>query len=384
MVAGKVKVLLWFLIMISLYILFQDYTIFVFLVISIIGFIINGILVAMSPGKVKINLSCKKVMGKNEVGYCKIKAQNLSKMLIPKVRCCLEIENFTTGEILSEFIDFSLFKKSEEEIEYKISSEFCGCIVIRAKKLVYYDLFGIFSFSEDIENTAEIVVLPDAFNCNLDVSSTITENYESVTYSEVKKGKDPGETFGVRDYMEGDSINSIHWKLSSKFDKTLVKELGLPVENSILILLDTSTSARYKNNSKVIDSLMKVFLSISQSLLENQFTYTMAWYDYKLETFVNYEVKSLEELSFMISEVLKVRREKDEGSIIEKVFWEKFDEKYAHTVIITDNDLLDSLLDKDGGSELSIIRYGEEEYDSESITTFTSENMEDRLCYIRI
>ena len=42
----------------------------------------------------------------------------------------------------------------------------------------------------------------------------------------------------LRDYREGDRLSRIHWKLSQKMGRTLVKELGLPLSDHLLFLLD--------------------------------------------------------------------------------------------------------------------------------------------------
>lgn len=39
-----------------------------------------------------------------------------------------------------------------------------------------------------------------------------------------KKGYDATEVFELREYQPGDSIRTIHWKLSEKFDTVLVRE----------------------------------------------------------------------------------------------------------------------------------------------------------------
>jgi uncharacterized protein (DUF58 family) len=37
--------------------------------------------------------------------------------------------------------------------------------------------------------------------------------------------------------MKGDSIKNIHWKMSAKMGKTMVKELDTPNDNSVMIFI---------------------------------------------------------------------------------------------------------------------------------------------------
>ena len=47
---------------------------------------------------------------------------------------------------------------------------------------------------------------------------------ESFRYSGSRPGDDPGETFDIREYREGDSIRQIHWKLTGKMDRLIIRE----------------------------------------------------------------------------------------------------------------------------------------------------------------
>ena len=54
-----------------------------------------------------------------------------------------------------------------------------------------------------------------------------------------RPGDDPSEPFGLREYQADDRL-SIHWKLSEKTDALMVRQLGLPVDDTLLLVLDNS------------------------------------------------------------------------------------------------------------------------------------------------
>ena len=41
------------------------------------------------------------------------------------------------------------------------------------------------------------------------------------------RGYDPSELFDVREFQNGDRLQSVHWKLSARTDELMVKELSL-------------------------------------------------------------------------------------------------------------------------------------------------------------
>ena len=61
---------------------------------------------------------------------------------------------------------------------------------------------------------------------------------ESFRYSGARPGDDPGETFDIREYQEGDSIRQIHWKLTGKLDKMMIRQRSFPVDDTVLILAE--------------------------------------------------------------------------------------------------------------------------------------------------
>src|SRR5699024_12483768 len=48
---------------------------------------------------------------------------------------------------------------------------------------------------------------------------------ESSSYEINNRGTDGLEMFGIKKYSHEDNLNHVHWKLTSKFDELIVKEL---------------------------------------------------------------------------------------------------------------------------------------------------------------
>ena len=67
--------------------------------------------------------------------------------------------------------------------------------------------------------------------------SSSIEN-DGVIYDKYRKGNDKTEIFDLRDYEKGDDRRSIHWKLSSKLNKTVVREFSRPNNYKTMILCD--------------------------------------------------------------------------------------------------------------------------------------------------
>lgn len=104
------------------------------------------------------------------------------------------------------------------------------------------DLFGLWASGAISCDTEYLTVQPELFIPNVAFAGKRDVLRGWGTLVHARPGTDPSETFSIREYLPGDPIRQIHWKLSQKNDTTMLRELGLPVAEETLLLLDTSAS----------------------------------------------------------------------------------------------------------------------------------------------
>ena len=61
---------------------------------------------------------------------------------------------------------------------------------------------------------------------------------DSDIYDDIRPGYDPSELFDVREFQNGDRLQSVHWKLSARTDELMVKENSLPKACAVAIVAD--------------------------------------------------------------------------------------------------------------------------------------------------
>ena len=177
-------------------------------------------------------------------------------------------------EKLTTFVD----AKNEQFLSVFFSSLYCGNISFTIDSILLYDYLSLFRFYKKINEEIHVSILPE-FHVIED--KMVWENpnvlVESDQYSTTKSGDDSSEIFSIHEYREGDRINHIHWKLSLKEDVLMVKEFGLPLDCSVVILVEL-----YKNNLRSleeVDKTLQVVLSLSFSMITMQQKHYIAWYD---------------------------------------------------------------------------------------------------------
>jgi uncharacterized protein (DUF58 family) len=95
----------------------------------------------------------------------------------------------------------------------------CGAYSVQVTKFAVYDLLGFFHLRLKAESKNKIIVKP------MPVMPDIMPNMSGFKAKNLRKSKLPNsEIYDIRDYQKGDSIKTIHWKISAKKDELLVKE----------------------------------------------------------------------------------------------------------------------------------------------------------------
>ena len=166
--------------------------------------------------------------------------KNEGAAFLPRLELKVKCRNLRTGEEQIQTVSLSLLPKQEKHLRFTLSCPHCGRVEMSILSASCQDLFGLFSKQAAMEATGELTVLPVLFPMEVSLQEHDMATPDSDTYSATKPGSDPGETFAIREYIPGDAIRKIHWKLSEKTDKLMTREFGLPVVNEVLLLLETS------------------------------------------------------------------------------------------------------------------------------------------------
>ena len=157
-----------------------------------------------------------------------------------RVQAVVHCRDLLTGEETRSTARFPVSGKSEAQAVCDFRPPRCGKLALTLSELRVFDLFGLVGAKKPVELSAPSLVLPDIWPVELSVSERQSPDMDSDEYSMYHPGDDPSETFALREYLSGDRIKNIHWKLSEKTDHLMVRQLGLPVNNSILLVLDNS------------------------------------------------------------------------------------------------------------------------------------------------
>lgn len=176
----------------------------------------------------------------------------------------------------------------------RIESPHCGKLTVEVERVVIRDPFGLFRCKRQVDIQGSLLVLPNSFEMAIELQAPDAPDMNSDEYSAIRPGDDPSALFGIRDYREGDPLHSIHWKLSSKFKRMIVKERSLPVANAVLLLWDNCPSQAF--SAEAADHACEALISVSQALADLYVPHQIAWFNRETGLMELLSIASLDDL----------------------------------------------------------------------------------------
>src|SRR5699024_3464720 len=203
--------------------------------------------------KVLFDIKTEGIIFKNELGRLLIEGKNNSIVPIPIATIYLEFENKITNELGTKKVSLSINSRESVSLPLDVSSQYCGQIQVSVNQVRYYDFLGILTRELEVSSVSQLFVLPETYPINIMISDSNLDFVESSSYEINNRGTDGLEMIGIKKYSHEDNLNHIHWKLTSKFDELIVKELTETVNDTFLILIDlTIENEKSKNHPAVI------------------------------------------------------------------------------------------------------------------------------------
>lgn len=148
-----------------------------------------------------------------------------------------------------------------------------GYAGIEIKALYVYDMLGF--FSGKLKGRAEkisLLIMPEPEKINISMPKI---PYVSGDESEIfieDRNKDNSENFEIREFADGDAIKKIHWKLSMKMDKIMVRDTVKGINTNIYVFVDLCLDSRFEKK-------MEMAVSMAFELIRNGYPIYISWLD---------------------------------------------------------------------------------------------------------
>lgn len=148
-----------------------------------------------------------------------------------------------------------------------LATAHCGAYAYSFSRGKMTDYLGLFSFKMRLPELGVLRVwpTPEAPEPLPNLSRFQARAYRP------KHGGGFSEIHDMREYRPGDSMRDIHWKLSAKTDKLIVREAQEPDRRYVLLTLDLTGERRDA------DRKLAILLWVSRWLLEHEAAHFVCW-----------------------------------------------------------------------------------------------------------
>ena len=218
--------------------------------------------------------------------------------------------------------------------EIPFPAERCGEIIVDCQEAYVYDLLGLFRVPIASFGEMSTVVFPQQVRMQVEMSrDTYGRPCEEGTVQN-RRGNDPSEMFDIREYIPGDDMRSIHWKLSSKTDTLILREPSDPSHYSLVVLIDLGMEhADGPVSTGELNAALAYSVGIMEKLIRQNVSYCIA---IPTKTGLRiYEIREERNLRQFFAMWFGVPVQKHAGTGLQLFLSEHLEQKFTRLLILT-------------------------------------------------
>ena len=188
----------------------------------------------------------------------------------------LEIDSIMFGETRQQLLTLPLRGKAHS-FHAELPTELCGETRLRCGAVHLTDALELFRFRCSAFPEVRTVLYPQPAELELLLSREAVGAAEADGLMQNRRGSDPSEIFDIRDYVPGDDIRTIHWKLSCKTDGLIVRQASDPSHYDVALLPDLGLSwPGGSPTAAEFNSAVAVTITLGEELLRQGTAFCLA------------------------------------------------------------------------------------------------------------
>lgn len=304
-------------------------------VFAILYMVISTFFVSCGVKKTEVRIITEQ---KEEANQATIVLNNTGNF--PVMNCLLAVKahNLITGKMDCCKWNLSLGPKGHREIQMEVKDHCCGGILLEIEQMVIGDFFHFIKKRIQVKREDLVYILPKLKELSVNKEDVGRYDMESHRFSPYKKGNDSSETFGISEYRPGDSVKYIHWKLSGKLDQPMVRELGLPIDHKIMILVEKAIGGQEFDGEKNSQAT-ELAVGISFTFVKGNVPHVLGWYNYRKNLFESYTINGEDDLWTCIPHLLASPYKRSEHTVISSFIESDTEKDYSRFVIVANQNI---------------------------------------------
>lgn len=260
----------------------------------VIAFMLSAFLLSLAFAlygrkRVKVSLDCDAYVKSGSEIKVKICVEKIGKFPLPIIE--IKPAASLVFEQQNKVYRMSLVSKNKSEFIFKLPSNIAGNGEIYIDSVFSSDFLGFIKFkiTQPLPSPKSVGVIPEIpevtasselFRFLADAVLTSDEDEENDTAMLFSANTAPG--YEHRDYVVGDSLKRVNWKLSSKTSKLMVRldEASSAAEPCIVLNLFRKSEKEEQADLKAEEKLIKSVFGLISLLVKQGIACTFVYHDY--------------------------------------------------------------------------------------------------------
>lgn len=209
---------------------------------------------------------------KNTEFFVRICLNNPCFLPLVTAKVHLRTGNTFLGEMSENILDLPLPPRDQVEVQYPLKSTYVGEIEVWADQIELRDILGFHKVLIPVETGGKVSILPAGNGKKEFVLNDYETGMDEVEESTLS-GSDFSDVSQIREYIPGDAIKNIHWKLSAKRETLMVKERFHMSSRKLLIVLSLD-----RERTEETDRDVELLFSFGLFCLANRIPITIFWW----------------------------------------------------------------------------------------------------------
>lgn len=156
-----------------------------------------------------------------------------------------------------------------------------GLYKVGVDSVVFYDFLRLFSIKKRLSRGSVVAIVPRDLMLELPVHTSRQEQENTVSAGG-HETKYNGDMAGIREFNEYDTLRQVHWKLSARLSKMIVKTYWENSCDNIMILADLFPYEEEPlTNRRLTDCVVEIAMELTQQLADAGIRSTLGYPNYE-------------------------------------------------------------------------------------------------------
>lgn len=260
-----------------------------------------------------------------------LELRNPTRLPAPGLGCTVRVENRLNGQCIRQKLTLALPPKGQCARSLHLRADYAGTLRITLEKVRLYDWFGLLGLGCPCTAGAWAAVQPDTFPMEVFCGADSDPALDSEQYAQNRPGTDLTEIWQLRDYVPGDSPRQVHWKLSEKYDRLIVRDPGLPIERNVLLFWERTGSGM---SARDLDAQAEAVVSLCRALADMAIPFRLGWNDPEENRCQIREIPDMDTLAAVLPRLLGTPGGRGESSGAELLLQTRQDALCGHMIYL--------------------------------------------------